>query len=387
MIAACKSTAKQSVKETSIEPTQITGEISAAKIRNLDLVVQRLARLVVDEAEIDGARIRDASITDAKIVELTASKIAAGIIDASIVTIKNLVADNITTGTLNGQVIPQLGTDKLQDGAVTGDKVATNAIGADKIVAGAITAEKIAADSINATHITSQAITTDKLAADVGENLDISANQTITFTYNNAKAYADSKASDAESNAKSYTDAQTTAITDDLDDYKGKVQSYQASTDDTINNLHTKADATQSSLDNYKTEFKNYQTTTDGAINNVSAKNVATQKELNSVREKVNTTATDLSILKNIIGGYQQFSEDGLEIGKIDSGGNVPFKAVFAADKLSFYEDNNEVAYIGNKKMFITQAQVTDGLMIGNDAAGGGYSFVTTETGMALRWR
>lgn len=73
---------------------------------------------LIDTGAIGTAQIADGSITDAKIVGLTANKITAGTIDASQVYINNIVADNITTGTLNGKVIPQLGTDKLQDGAV-----------------------------------------------------------------------------------------------------------------------------------------------------------------------------------------------------------------------------------------------------------------------------
>lgn len=130
---------------------------------------------LIDTGAIGTAQIADGSITDAKIVGLTANKITAGTIDASQVYINNIVADNITTGTLNGKVIPQLGTDKLQDGAVTGDKVAQNAITADKVVAGAITtdklaaqsvvANKIAANAIQAGHIEAGAVTTSKLDA------------------------------------------------------------------------------------------------------------------------------------------------------------------------------------------------------------------------------
>lgn len=130
---------------------------------------------LIDTGAIGTAQIADGSITDAKIVGLTANKITAGTIDASQVYINNIVADNITTGTLNGKVIPQLGTDKLQDGAVTGDKVAQNAITADKVVAGAITtdklaaasitANKIAANAIQAGHIQAGAVTTGALAA------------------------------------------------------------------------------------------------------------------------------------------------------------------------------------------------------------------------------
>lgn len=301
VIQACKSTAKQSVKETTIQPTQITGEISAAKIRNLDLVVQRVARIVIDEAEIDGANIRDASISDAKIVGLTANKIITGTLDASNITVTNLKAESITTGTLEYAVIPSLDDDRILDGAITGSKVENGAItedkvkngaittakvvdGAitgDKIVAGAITTDKIVAGAIDAGCITAGAITTDKINADVCENLDISANKSLSITYTS------------------------------------------------------------------KTDFNAYQA---------------------GVRK------------------YQRFTEDGLEIGKLDDEGNG-FKANFTANKLSFYEDNNEVAYISNQKMFITQAQATDGLMVGSEDAGGAYSFVTTKTGMALRWR
>lgn len=158
------------------------GAITAGKIAAGSITADQLqAGLItadsglIDTGAIGTAQIADGSITDAKIVGLTANKITAGTIDASQVYINNIVADNITTGTLNGKVIPQLGTDKLQDGAVTGDKVAQNAITADKVVAGAITtdklaaqsvaANKIAANAIQAGHIQAGAVTTSKLDA------------------------------------------------------------------------------------------------------------------------------------------------------------------------------------------------------------------------------
>ena len=112
---------------------------------------------------IGTAQIADGSITDAKIVGLTASKITAGTIDASVVYINNLTADNITTGTLNGARIPVLGTEKLADGAVTGDKVAQNAITADKIVAGAVTAAKIASAAVTTNKLAANAVTAAKI--------------------------------------------------------------------------------------------------------------------------------------------------------------------------------------------------------------------------------
>ena len=145
---------------------------------------------LIDTGAIGTAQIADGSITDAKIVELTANKITSGTLDASKVTVNNLVADNITTGTLNGQVIPQLGTDKIQDGAVTGDKVGKNAITADKIVsaavttgklaAAAVTANKIAAGAIDAGKITAGAVNADKIAADSVEGRHVKAGAITT---------------------------------------------------------------------------------------------------------------------------------------------------------------------------------------------------------------
>ena len=118
---------------------------------------------LISTGAIGTAQIADGSITDAKIVELTANKIAAGTIDASLVNVINLRADNLTVGTINGQRIPVLGTEKIADGAISGAKVAQNAITADKIVAEAITAAKIAANAITANKIAANTITADKV--------------------------------------------------------------------------------------------------------------------------------------------------------------------------------------------------------------------------------
>ncbi len=180
--------------------------ITAEKIEAGSITADRLQAALITaecgliaESAIVTAQIADGSITDAKIVSLTANKLTAGTIDASVITVNNLVADNITTGTINGQRIPVLGTEKLADGAVTGVKVAQDAITADKIVAEAITSVKIAAEAITANKIAANAITAakiaanaitaekikageitaDKLASNVGAALDLSSNVAI----------------------------------------------------------------------------------------------------------------------------------------------------------------------------------------------------------------
>ena len=194
------------------------GAVTAEKIAARTITAEKIAAgTVTAESGIlaDGvvgtAQIADGSITDAKIVGLTASKITAGTINAAEININNLNADNITAGTINGQRIPTLGGDKIEDGAISGvkivngavetekikdgavtaakivaeavtaEKIAAGAVTANKILAGAVTADKLAANAVTADKIAANAITTQKLAASVGSDLDLSSNKSINL--------------------------------------------------------------------------------------------------------------------------------------------------------------------------------------------------------------
>lgn len=166
---------------------------------------------ILADGVVGTAQIADGSITDAKIVGLTANKITAGTINGKEINVTDLNADNITAGTINGQRIPQLGEDKIKDGAVSGikivdgavttdkigdnavtadkvvaeaittDKIAANAVTADKILAGAVTTDKLDANAVTAEKIAAHTITVDQIASSVGSDLDIASNQTVTL--------------------------------------------------------------------------------------------------------------------------------------------------------------------------------------------------------------
>lgn len=205
--------AAQSVSAEKLASSSVTAEklaagaVTAAAVKTGSLTADRLAAGtitaqsgVLADACVGSAQLSDLSVTDAKIVSLSASKLTAGVIDANVISVENLTADNIVTGTLNGQVIPVLGADKLSPGAVTGEKLAQGAVTADKLVAGSVTADKLAASSVNAEKILSGSVTADKLAAssvtadkvvagsltaaclsaDVGQALDLSSNTSVT---------------------------------------------------------------------------------------------------------------------------------------------------------------------------------------------------------------
>ena len=68
-------------------------------------------------------------------------------------------------------------------------------------------------------------------------------------------------------------------------------------------------------------------------------------------------------------------------------GSDSNFKTQINNQKMSFLENENEVAYISNQSMYITQARVTDTLSIGTNNGYGYFDWVVTPTGLALKWR
>ena len=79
---------------------------------------------------------------------------------------------------------------------------------------------------------------------------------------------------------------------------------------------------------------------------------------------------------------YQRFTAEGIELGVLNS----PFIAKLGNTKLSFIQDGTEIAYISNNKLYITEAQVSNKLSIGNDAYGY-FEWITLPTGLGMRWK
>ena len=76
--------------------------------------------------------------------------------------------------------------------------------------------------------------------------------------------------------------------------------------------------------------------------------------------ESHEATAAQLALFQT----YMTFSEDGLAIGKT---GN-PFTFRVVNDRLAFYMNNTEVAYLSNNKLYVTQAEILTKLQIGKFA-------------------
>lgn len=81
------------------------------------------------------------------------------------------------------------------------------------------------------------------------------------------------------------------------------------------------------------------------------------QSDIESAQE---ATSEQLALIQT----YMTFSESGLVIGKT---GN-PFTFRVVNDRLAFYMNNTEVAYLSNNKMYVTQAEILTRLQIGKFA-------------------
>lgn len=79
-----------------------------------------------------------------------------------------------------------------------------------------------------------------------------------------------------------------------------------------------------------------------------------------SVQDAQEATAEQLRLIQT----YMTFSEDGLVIGK--SGNPFTFRVV--NDRLAFYMNNTEVAYLSNNKLYVTQAEILTRLQVGKFA-------------------
>lgn len=311
----------KAIDATHIASKTITGEqIAAGAIVSGDGIIGTGA--------IGTAQIADGSITDAKIVNLTANKITSGTIDAANVNIKNLKADNITAGTLNGAVIPVLGSEKIEDGAISGvkiidgavttDKIDDGAVTAAKIVSEAVTTDKLAANSVTANKIVSGAITTDKIgaAAVTANKIDVD------------DLFADITFTNKLVTSNIVGDKNLTIIAGEATDAKKTAEQTQTDLNATKNDLSS----TKTDLAATKNDLSSTQSDLNATKNNLSgtqADLAATKTDLSSTKTDLAATKTDLSSTKTDLAATKD-KIDNLQIGgrnlftnTLDFGGSI----------------------------------------------------------------
>ena len=161
-------------------------------------------------------------------------------------------------------------------------------------------------------------------------------------------------------------------------------------------------------ITNIKNEVKTFQSAlehnNDSILASVSS-NYASKSELqqvneqlttqlgvynNSVEMRFTTFQSDVETIEGMITSNQQLLEEYIrfqgaliELGRV---GNS-FVAKLSNEKLAFLQDNVEIAYISNNKLYITDAEVRNKLTIGN-ATNGYFDFIPRANGnLSLKWR
>ena len=103
--------------------------------------------------------------------------------------------------------------------------------------------------------------------------------------------------------------------------------------------------------------------------------------------------STDGSIKAGIVGWNGLIPEFGIAVGQGIEYTNVTYQgeeyaeitknkflSIFTANRLTFYQNDIEVAYLSNEKLYITSAHIIEKLELGNDWE------LSTTNGLTLKW-
>ena len=102
-----------------------------------------------------------------------------------------------------------------------------------------------------------------------------------------------------------------------------------------------------------------------------------------SFRNDLTEVENQVVVNKQEIDKYIRFSANGIELGDMLS----PFKAQISNIKISFLQNNQEIAYISNNTLYITRAMFLEKISIGNSQSGQYDWIIRTNGNMSLKYR
>ena len=106
-----------------------------------------------------------------------------------------------------------------------------------------------------------------------------------------------------------------------------------------------------------------------------------------TVEKDVQEQGNNLQEFKKEYETYFHFLDDGLEIGKKEDGGLMPFSSLLSDQRLEFRQDGNPVAYIQYNKLHIKNVEAVRTFSVGAAEDGGYFDFISTKYGMGVKWR
>lgn len=330
-------------------------QLTTANINNAEIDWASIGQLQADIAKLVNANIQTADIDWAQIKDLTAG---TAIIEKG-VNGKLYVADlAVTEANMASLTVGELivkGTDGCfyalsiaEDGTVTTEKksvgdadIGDNSVSGGKLIEKTITARELNVASIFADEALVGAITAANIdvsslfAAEAFiaqlNAVDISGNESLRLVVDAAK----DEALDATGEAVAQI-----ALT--AEQIRSEVRRDYATADQVSQMNETLSTLAEQSENNFTwTVTKVNEIIEDAAAND------------NLTREQL-----------NLIHTYMRFGEDGLTIGK--AGNPLTFRVV--NDRLAFFMNDTEVAYLSDNKLYVTQAEILARLQIGKFA-------------------
>lgn len=158
----------------------------------------------------------------------------------------------------------------------------------------------------------------------------------------------------------------------------------------TIDTLFKQIATQEQSINGFKTTVSNTYATKDELNNTSSSLESSIEQSseeftisISKVNESLTTQKTSQENFHNTITTYFNFNDDGLNIGKT----NEQYSINIDNEKMSFQQNQMEVAYIQYNKMHINAIEAVDRLSVGASSNGGYFDFISTAYGMGVKWR
>lgn len=159
-----------------------------------------------------------------------------------------------------------------------------------------------------------------------------------------------------------------------LDVYDNTSQLINEVTSNYESAINIMKDSIESTVSETYTTKDDFSTTVESISSKIDQQNDSITASITTATKQL---SEDLQDYKDEVTSYMRFDEQGLELGK----SNNKFKTRLSNEKLSFIEENQEVAYISNNKMNITDAEIKHQMILGN------FAFVPRSNGnMSLKW-
>ena len=322
--------------------------ITNASIKNADINWANIKDLTTGTAIIKRGingklYVADLAVTEANIVSLTVGELVVKGADGSFYAVSVDESGAVTT------------TKK----EVTGSDVADASVPGGKLLEDAITARELNVASIFADEALIRAIKAANLDVDdlFAHTAFIAKLQAVDITGNEVlRLYVEGEVSAAKDESLDAVGEAVAQITLTADAIRSEVQRDYATADEMTQVNETLSTLAEQTENNFT-----------WAVSKV------TEIE-QDVAEGQEATDEQIALIKT----YMTFGDDGLIIGK--SGNPITIRVV--NDRVAFYMNNTQVAYLSNNKLYVTQAEILTRLQIGKFAyepqANGNLSIIYT---------